>query len=123
MSASQLIRNALSKCEAACLEAALDGGLPEDLLSEPRMYLVRAIRAVDGFKLGPDVGGIVLIGDLQTRLNTLLMDLDRCLPRSSVETTMVAARPVLAKIVTAIPQLVDDAKRLDAFASPLSMWG
>jgi hypothetical protein len=123
MSPSQAIRSALSKCEAASVGAALDDGLPEDLLSDPRMHLVRAIKAVDGFKLGPEVGGIVLIGDLQMRLNTLLADLDRCLPRSSVETTMAAARPVLAKIVTAIPQLIDDAKRLDAFASPLSMWG
>lgn len=123
MSPTAAIRSLLTKCEAACITAALDDGLPEDLLSEPRMYLVRAIRVVDGFRLGPDVAGIVLIADLQTRLNALLADLERCLPRSSVETTMAVARPVLAKIVTAIPQLIGDAKKLDAFASPLSMWG
>jgi hypothetical protein len=87
------------------------------------MHLVRAIRAVDNFRLGPDVGGILLIGDLQMRMNALLADLDRCLPRTSAETSMVVARPVLAKLVTEIPQLIDDAKRLHAFVSPLAMWG
>ena len=117
------IQSLLIKTEAAALDAALDEGLPEDVLDIPRACLVRAIKAIDGFRLGPDPSGIVLLGDLQMRTVALLAKLDRCLPRTSVETSMAQARPVLAEIVAAVPQLLEDVKRLDRFASPLSMWG
>jgi hypothetical protein len=122
MSPTAGIRSLLIKTEAAALDAALDDGLPEDVLDPPRAYLVRTIKAVDGFRLGPDPTGIALVGDLQMRMSVLLARLDRCLPRSSLETSMVQARPVLAEIVSAVPQLLDDIKRLDRFVSPLAMW-
>jgi hypothetical protein len=96
--------------------------LPEDVLDAPRAYLVRTIKAVDAYRLCPDPTGIVLIGDIQLRLNGLLAELDRCLPRASIETDMSAARPVLATIVSAIPALLDEIKKLDVHASMLSIW-
>jgi len=122
MSPTTGIQALLIKTEAAALDAALDDGLPEDVLDAPRAYLVRTIKALDNFRLGPDPSGIVLLGDLQMRMNALLARLDKCLPRMSVETSMTQARPVLAEIVSAVPQLLDDVKRLDQFASTLSIW-
>jgi hypothetical protein len=122
MSPTAGIRSLMIKTEAAALDAALDEGLPEDVLGTPRAYLMRTIKAVDNFRLGPDPTGIVLLGDLQMRLNSLLAQLDKCLPRTSIETSMVRARPVLAGLVSAVPQLLDDIKRLDRFASPLAIW-
>lgn len=123
MSPTATIQSLLNKTEAAALHAALDEGLPEDVLDAPRACLVRAIRAVDNFRLGPDPSGIALIGDMQMRMSALLVRLDKCLPKVSVETSMAQARPVLAEIVSAVPQLIEDAKRLDRFVSPLAMWG
>jgi hypothetical protein len=122
MSPTAGIQSLLIKTEAAALDAALDHGLPEDVLDTPRAYLVRTIKAVDNFRLGPDPSGIALVGDLQMRMSALLARLDKCLPRSSVETSMAQARPVLAEIVSAVPQLLDDIKRLDAYQSSLSIW-
>jgi hypothetical protein len=115
MSPTAGIQSLLIKTEAAALDAALDHGLPEDVLDTPRAYLVRTIKAVD-------TSGIALVGDLQMRMSALLARLDKCLPRSSVETSMAQARPVLAEIVSAVPQLLDDIKRLDAYQSSLSIW-
>ncbi|MFM0261861.1 hypothetical protein [Paraburkholderia sediminicola] len=122
MSPTAGIQSLLIKTEAAALDAALDDGLPEDVLDTPRAYLVRTIKAVDNYRLGPDPSGIALVGDLQMRMSALLARLDKCLPRSSVETSMAQARPVLAEIVGAVPQLLEDVKRLDRFISPLAMW-
>lgn len=122
MSPTASIRRRLVECQAAALDAALDDGPPEDVADKPRALLVRAIKGVDGFRLGPTLGGILLVGELQTQMNALLAKLDATLPRQSRETTMEMCRPALAEIVAAIPQLMLDVKRLDAFASPLAIW-
>jgi hypothetical protein len=120
---SKAIRHALTKLEAACLDAALDEGPVEDVLDTPRMYLVRAAKAVDGFRLGPDPTGIELVGKLQAELAALLAQLDRCLPRMNVEKQHGAgSRAVLADIVTAVPGLSDDARGLDKYVSTLAMF-
>lgn len=122
---SKAIRHALTKLEAACLDAALDEGPVEDVLDTPRMYLVRAAKAVDGFRLGgvQPLGGVVLITKLQKELAGLLKQLDGCLPRMSVEKQHGAAsRAVLADIVAAVPGMLDDAKALDPFMSPLAIF-
>ncbi|MFM0071857.1 hypothetical protein PQQ86_11855 [Paraburkholderia sediminicola] len=122
MSPTASIQSLLIKTEAAAIDAALDDGLPEDVLDTPRALLVRTIKAVDNFRLGPYPSGIALIGDLQMRLAALLARVDKCLPKMSVETSMTQARPVLAEIVGAVPQLLEDVKRLERFVSPLAMW-
>lgn len=120
---SRAIRHALTKLEAACLAAALDEGPVEDVLDVPRMYLVRAAKAVDAFRLGPDPTGIALVGKLQAELTALLVQLDRCLPRQSVEKQHgPASRAVLSDIVAAVPGLSDDARGLDRYVSALAMF-
>jgi hypothetical protein len=118
MSPTAPIRQSLSKCEAACLNATMDDGLPEDVLDLPRHLLVRAIKALDNYPLKADPTAVALMGALQGRLGGLLQELNRCLPRANIETSMAKARPVLAEIVAAIPQLLDDVHRLDDLVSP-----
>jgi hypothetical protein len=118
------IQAGVAKMAAQIESALLDGhGDIEDVLGNPRFTLTLAVKSLSSFALANDPSGVVLLGDLQMRLNGWLARIDRCLPRMSREMTLREATPALVEVLREVPTALEDLKRLSKYASPLAMWG
>jgi hypothetical protein len=109
---------------AAEIESRLSDGHGdiEDALSGPRFTLTLAIKGINGFILANDPTGVMLLGDLQMRLNGWLVRIDQCLPKMAREMTLRQATPALVEILREVPPVLEDLKRLSKYASPMAMW-
>ncbi|HVW53026.1 MAG TPA: hypothetical protein VHC91_21940 [Trinickia sp.] len=117
MSTPTLARALLRDFETQLVDATLDEGPIEDLLSFPRFTLTRVIKTVDAIALVNHTAAITHIGEVQSHLAQMLQAIDSVLPRQAAELTMHQARPKLAGIVADVPQLIDWLQQLDPFVS------